>query len=187
MHCTGPYGCSPCFHRDLKYQRSADVKQADVYSGKLLIVLPGLQHVSWFCKCKLFLSYTPHNFFLEILLKATMPRDRVRWTCLYYTFFLSLLPPSPHTRQLVWSLGDLRLSQLEHQSSHRSGPWLLCSGYFLFVPRTRPLITFSYILPSSLSLHLMSFLSFLFCPWQFVLSISSSSYALSPLFLLTFL
>lgn len=94
----------------------------------------------------------------------SMPRDRVRWTCLYYTFFLSLLPPSPHTRQLVWSLGDLRLSQLEHQSSHRSGPWLLCSGYFLFVPRTRPLITFSYILPSSLSLHLMSFLSFLFCP-----------------------
>lgn len=174
------YGLSSHSLWDLTNQRRADLKQADVYSDKLLIVLPGLQHVLWVHKCKLFLLCTA-QFLLEMVLKASMPWARVRLTCPYYTTFCPTVPPH-HTRQLIWSQGELKWSQLEHQFLHGSVSWLLCSRYFLFAPHHT--LAHSLLLLSSLLLVFLCciFPPFPVCLWQFVLSTSSTRSSFSSCF-----
>lgn len=133
-------------------------------------------------------SPTLCTFFLEMLLKASMPWARVGPTCPYDTIFCPTLLPH-HTWQLIWSLGKLRLSQLEHQFLHCSGPWLLCSRCCLFAPQHTILPIHYFFLLSSLLLVFVCCIFPLFpaCLWQFVLSTSSSRCVFSLLFRLVFL
>lgn len=153
------YGLSSHSLWDLTNQRWADLKQADVYSDKLLIVLPGLQHVLWVHKCKLFLLCTA-QFLLEMALKASMPWARVRLTCpitqLFVLLSLSTIQGSLFGFRVSWSYPILSTSSY----------MVLSLGYcaqdvFSLHHTTHLPVHYFYFPPYSLSFCAVSFHPFL--------------------------